>query len=279
MSRNKSSYYFVIVVLLFATLACSISMTPKKAPQAADGNEQGGSAPAQSAPEQPKAAGPSLFEKAPTTPVGLNKGLSSLNSYTYSLQIINNGPTPQDKNDMRIITSITSNGDNTKSQNISVSSSADDPEESRSSSTNYRVGNKTCTVDDTGESQAEIDDYTASQKELINIVMNLSDTVINVENPVLVGTEVINGINCNHFTFKVAGLGKTSGAEVTQSTGEYWSAKDGNYLVKYDVALETRNAPENNASAEVLRSEIHFLLSDINAAITIQMPAECNSPQ
>jgi hypothetical protein len=279
MFKNKSSYYFVIVVLLFATLACSISMTPKKAPQAAAGNEQGGSAPAQSAPAQPEAAGPSLFEKAPTTPVGLNKGLSSLNSYTYSLQIINNGPTPQDKNDMRIITSYTSNGDNTKTQNISVSSSADDPEESRSSSTNYRVGNKTCTIDDTGESTAEIDDYSPSQKELLNIVMNLSDTVINVENPVLVGTEAINGINCNHFTFKVAGLGKTSGAEVTQSAGEYWSAKDGNYLVKYDVALETRNAPENNASAEVLHSEIHFLLSDINAAITIQMPAECNLPQ
>ena len=179
---------------------------------------------------------------------------------------------------MRIITSYTSNGDNTKTQNITVSSSADDPEESRSSSTNYRVGSVTCTIDDTGESSAEIDEYTPASKEILNIVMNLSDTVINVENPVKAGTETINGVNCNHFTFNVIGLGKTSGAEVTQSQGEYWSAVDGNYLVKYDVVLETRNAPESSAAAEVLHSEIHFLLSDINAAITIDLPAECSQP-
>jgi hypothetical protein len=269
--------------LLISTLACSISKTPKNESQ--EGSDSGqvaedsgqnnntGGEPAKSDNDAP-----SIFEKAPTTPVGLNKGLSSLNSYTYSLQIITNGPTPQDRNDMKIITSYTSNGDNTKTQNITVSSSADDPEESRSSSTNYRVGSVTCTIDDTGESSAEIDEYTPASKEILNIVMNLSDTVINVENPVKAGTETINGVNCNHYTFNVIGLGKTSGAEVTQSQGEYWSAVDGNYLVKYDVVLETRNAPESSAAAEVLHSEIHFLLSDINAAITIDLPAECSQP-
>ena len=93
--------------------------------------------------------------------------------------------------------------------------------------------------------RAEIDEYTPAPKEILNIVMNLSDTVINVDNPILSGVETINGISCNHYTFNVVGLGKTSGAEVTQSAGEYWSAVDGNYLVKYDVVLETRNAPES----------------------------------
>jgi hypothetical protein len=283
MSRIKSPYYFVIVVLLLASIACSISATPKKTPQESSGGQQagstqGGSTQGGSQPSQTENKVPAIFEKAPTTPIGLNKGLSSLNSYTYSLQILTTGPTPQDKNDMKIITSYTSNDDSTKTQNISVSSSADAPEESRSSSTNYRVGSVTCTIDDTGESEAEIDEFPPSQKEILYIATNLTDTVINVENPVSVGTETINGINCNHYTFKVVGLGKTSGAEVTQSTGEYWSAVDGNYLVKYDVSLETRDAPENNPNAEVLHTEMHFLLSDINAAITIQLPAECNKP-
>lgn len=269
--------------MLLATIACSISKTPEKTSQEGSESNQGESEFPQtnSGGEEPASSnnnGPSLFEKAPTTPVGLNKGLSSLNSYTYSLQIISNGPTLQDKNDMRIITSYTSNGDNTKTQNISVSSSADDPEESRSSSTNYRVGNVTCTIDDTGESTAEVDDYSPAAKEILNIVINLSDSVINVENPVSAGVETVSGISCNHYTFNVVGLGKTSGAEVTQSLGEYWSAVDGNYLVKYDVVLETRNAPESSANAEVLHSEIHFLLSDINAAITIDLPAECSQP-
>jgi hypothetical protein len=270
MSRNKCIFYLVIGILFVATIACSISATPKKAPQADSAENQNSSEPAQT-----DSSAPSIFEKVPTTPIGLNKGLSSLNSYTNTLQIITNGPTPQDKNDMRVISSYTSNGDNTKTQSVTISSSADDPEESRSSTTNYKVGDVTCTVDDSGESSAEIDENSPAAKEILNIVMNLYDTVINVESPVLIGVETISGINCNHYTFNVAGLGKTSGVEVTQSTGEYWSAVDGNYLVKYDVVLETRNAPENNANAEVLRSEIHFLLSDINTAITIELPAEC----
>jgi len=284
MSRNKGSYFLIIVLMLLATIACSISRTPEKTSQEGSDSSQDGSESSQTnsggggEPEASDNNEPSLFEKAPMTPVGINKGLSSLNSYTYSLQIISNGPTPQDKNDMRIITSYTSNGENTKTQNISVSSSADDPTESRSSTTNFRVGNVTCTIDDTGESTAEVDDYSPAAKEIRNIALNLSDSVINVENPKTVGTETISGINCNHYTFSVVGLGKTSGAEVTQSQGDYWSAVDGNYLVKYDVVLETRNAPESSANAEVLRMEIHFLLSEINAAFTIDLPAECSQP-
>jgi len=273
MFRNKSLYFIVIAALLFTTIACSISLTPKKTaqPEASGGQISSQTGKAEIIQSEVK-------EKTSTIPVGLNKGLSSLNSYKYSLQIITNGPTSQDKNDMQFITSYTSNGDNTKTQNITVSSSADDPEESRSSTTNFRVGNITCTIDDTGESSAEVDEYTPATKEILNIVLNLSDSVINVENPVLVGVETVSGVSCNHYTFKVVGLGKTSGAEVTQSQGEYWSAVDGNYLVKYDVVLETRNAPEGSSNSEVLHSEIHFLLSDINAAFTIDLPSECSQP-
>jgi hypothetical protein len=278
MIKNRYAFIYTVIVLLIFSLACSISATPKKEATPVASNlsaAQPQSVPQNQPQTQPQIIAAPTTAPLPVTPVGLNKGLASLNSYTYTMQVITLGPTPQDKNDMKIITSFTSNGDNTKTQNISVSSSADDPKENRSSTTNYRVGNVTCTVDDNGESDPEIDDYSAAQKEILNIGMNLVDTVINVENPVSVGTETINGINCNHFTFTVVGLGKTSGAEVTQSTGEYWSAVDGNYLVKYDVSLETRNAPESNANAEVLHTEMHFLLSDVNAPINIELPAAC----
>jgi len=284
MSRNKGSYFLIIVLMLLATIACSISKTSEKNSQEGSESNQGDSESPQAnsgggEPAGSNNNGPSLFEKAPTTPIGINKGLSSLNSYTYSLQIITSGPTPQDKNDILIITSFTSNGDNSKTQNISVSSSAEDPVESRSTSTSYRVGNVNCTIDESGESSAEVDDFSPAEKEILNIVMNLSDSVINVENPKKAGVETVSGVSCNHYTFNVAGLGKTSGAEVTQSQGEYWAAVDGNYLVKYDVVLEIRNAPESSANAEVLRSEIHFLLSEINAAFTIDLPAECSQPE
>jgi len=103
----------------------------------------------------------------------------------------------------------------------------------------------------------------------------LGDIVIVVENPKFVGAETINGIQANHFKFNVTGLGKKSGAEVTQSAGEYWIAVDGQYLMKYDVVLETRSAPAGNAQAQVMHSETHLDLSKINQPIQISMPAEC----
>jgi hypothetical protein len=160
----------------------------------------------------------------------------------------------------------------------SFTSSADDPQGSSSASTIYKVGNVTCTVEEgsESESEAESEDISPAAKEMLNIFSNLADIVINVDNPQKMGSEVINGINCNHYTFIVSGLGSSSGAEVTQSGGDYWSAVDGNYLVKYDVVLETRSAPESSAEAEVLHAEVHYALYDINAAINITLPAGCN---
>ena len=101
------------------------------------------------------------------------------------------------------------------------------------------------------------------------------DLTLYVEDPVLVGEEQVNGIQTRHYTFKVSGLGKKSGAEVTQSSGEYWSAVDGNYLVKYNLVLEMRNAPEDSSAAKVIHSETSYELNMVNQPITIEMPAEC----
>jgi hypothetical protein len=118
-------------------------------------------------------------------------------------------------------------------------------------------------------------DVNLQQKEMLDSMTQLEDTIFVIENPQFVGVETVNAIQANHFKFNVTGLGKKSGAEVTQSVGEYWIAQDGQYLVKYDVILETRSAPAGNAQAQMMHLEIHIDLSNINQPIQISMPADC----
>lgn len=272
MSKNTRVVLAAIFFLSIVVMACSVSYAGEENGEEGLHTEDsaGGQVDGQNGFELP-----AILETKPEPPLGLNEGLSSLNSYTYSLQIIANGPTAQDRNETRVTTSTDSVNERTVTRMESFSSSADDPQGSTSSTSNYRVGNVTCMVDESGEGEAETEDYSPAAKEMLNILSGLWDVHFKTGEAVFVSTETINGVNCDHFTFSVGGLGKTSGAEVTQSTGEYWSAVDGNYLVKYDVVLETRNAPESSASAEVLRSEVHYLLSDINTPLSIELPAQC----
>ncbi len=270
MNCKSISKITLIVFILLISLACSVKYNQPDEQEDFLGDTQEESS-------SGEAAG--LFqspEKKPVLPVGLNKGLSSLNSYTYEMRLIMNGPSAQDRNETKVTTSYYSDDESTMTRTESFASSADEPEGDRSVSTVYRVGETMCTISDDEDSEAEIEDLSPASKEMLNIFMNLSDTVINVEDPELVGTEMVSGVNCNHYQFTVIGLGKTSGAEVTQSQGEYWSAIDGNYLVKYDVILETRNAPEGDEDAEILHTEMHFLLFNVNSTSPILLPAECS---
>ena len=277
MKTRTVKVFFLIFLLLTAALACSISYSP-------DQKEESGPESDLPIPDinQGIVEDTGTGEEAPVSrnevlaaPVGLNEGLSSLNSYTYTLQIIANGPSSQDRSETKILSS-KDNSDSNMTRIEMISSSAEEPEVDTSVSTNYRVGNINCTIDDGDEAEAETEDYSPAAKEMLNILGGLWDVHFKTGDPVFIGNEVVNGINCKHFTFNVGGLGKTSGAEVTQSTGEYWSAVDGNYIVKYDVVLETRNAPEGSIDAEVLHSEIHYLLYDINNAASIVLPSLCN---
>jgi hypothetical protein len=258
MSRSKNVFILSAVVLLLSSLACSLGTVAS--PQS----------PGQ--PAQPGKPGASNVN----APVGIRQGLASLDTYTYQMRVINSGPTPEDKNNTLTRVTYDSNGNNSKAYSESVSSSASDPTENRSSSTRYQVGDVTCTVGDGSDSKPSTETTTAAQKEMTNIMGQLMDMTIYVENPVAAGSENVNGIDADHYTFDVKGLGKSSGAEVTQSSGEYWVAKDGRYLVKYAVVLETRSAPEGTEGAEVLHTEIYYELSDVNAAVDISLPAECN---
>ena len=92
-----------------------------------------------------------------------------------------------------------------------------------------------------------------------------------IEDPTFVGEEMINGVRSNHFTFRIVGLGLTSGAEVTANQGEYWLAVDGQYIVKYDLVAETRTGPDSG----ILRQEVSIDLSGINQPVNIAFPQGC----
>ena len=92
-----------------------------------------------------------------------------------------------------------------------------------------------------------------------------------IDNPDFVAAETVNGIPSNHFTFKVSGLGASSGAVVNINQGDYWLAVDGQYIVKYILIVETSMA----ADSEVLHEEISIEMTQINQPVSIAFPQGC----
>jgi hypothetical protein len=242
-------------------------------------NAPAGSEPVEEAPppEEPSVNAEPPAETEPVRdpqPVGLRQGLASLNSYHLKISAIANGPTEQDKNTSLYEVAYNSDGDRTYVHNESVSTSADDPEENRSASAQYQVGNTSCEISGS-DGSADVSEMNPLQKELTNALANLIDMKVTAEDPVYVGEETVNGVLTDHYTFEVAKLGSESGAEVVANDGEYWVAKDGQYLVKYTVVMETRTAPDSSAQAEAMRLEFNIELSEINQPVEITLPTEC----
>jgi hypothetical protein len=132
----------------------------------------------------------------------------------------------------------------------------------------YRIGNDQCSG--SGE------DWTwtslaPNEAEMMDIIKNMLGLTPLIDTPTFVAKETINGISSNHFTFKVSGLGVSSGAVVTANQGDYWLAIDGQYIVKYILILETSMDPQTN----VLHEEISIEMNQINQPINITFPQAC----
>lgn len=210
----------------------------------------------------------------PSLPIGLRQGLASLNSYRMVTKIFIDGPDPLDINHQTTTTMVDVEQDRSYIRSEALISSVDDPSTETKINEQYRSGLVVCNLP-VEEDEPPLKDILPIQKEMNDTLLGLTDFTIYVADPVLVGEEQVNGVATRHFQFTVTGLGKTSGAEVTQSTGEYWTAIDGNYLVKYNLTLETRTAPAGNPEAKVMRAEIRMELSEINQPVSIEMPPEC----
>ena len=277
---NKIRLFVVISFFVSISLACNLS------------NNSGSSSPTQLPPvegqqvqpqqQSAEAPTPQVIvitatpepTAIPSTPIGLWDGLSSLNSYRLTIQMINNGPTSVDRSTMTYTIEMGSDGDSSKVHTESFESFEDDPEGDYSVSDQYQIGNRTCEVSD-GDSEASIEEEDPMEQEFTDQWFKLIDLLPTVNNPVYIGEEMLNGVMTNHFKFSLDGLGTESGAEVIAKDGEYWLAQDGQYVVKYWVVMETRNGPVDDPNTKVLHSEFHIEVTDINQEIIITLPTIC----
>ena len=84
------------------------------------------------------------------------------------------------------------------------------------------------------------------------------------------GTESINEVAANHFTFDQRALGQDG---LTESTGELWVASEGDYLVKYVLTTKA----DADYFGEGMEGSLtwDYQLSDINAPLAIVLPDDC----
>jgi len=112
-------------------------------------------------------------------------------------------------------------------------------------------------------------EVTDQDQEFIGVFGGLMDFVPVVTDPVLVGTEDFQGISSRHYTFMLRGLHPTELG--TTSSGEYWLADDGGYLVGYRASFGTPSA----SGAGNQGGDMSITLSSINGAVPITPPPEC----
>jgi len=282
MSKQRISFLIVVTMLVLAIQACAFpgapTVNPTQPEQAspAPGETQPAATPAEKQPTATTEPSPTPKPTLPPAlPIGLRQGLASLNSYEVTYGQILEGPGPQDKNHITTVFSYSTEGDRSHTQATILNTSADNPDNPEQTSDRYQVGSKICSLPASEEGVSPVTSSDPMAEEMTTVLSNQMDLTLYVENPVLVGEVGVNGIQTRHYTFNVSGLGKKSGAEVTQSSGEYWSAIDGNYLVKYHLVMEMRNAPQGSSAAEVIHSELSYNLNKVNQPLTIEMPPEC----
>lgn len=93
------------------------------------------------------------------------------------------------------------------------------------------------------------------------------DSVIGAEEA---GTDTVNEVAANHYTFDESAQGAL---DIADSTGELWVASDGGYLLRYTL-VTTGGADYFGAGVEGTLAW-DYTLSDINQALTIELPADC----
>lgn len=279
MKKRTKTAALLAVLILFLVTACNLPFSNQEPETQVivipnSGENQGEASPEDNSQGE---EGGGLFQpkkekEIDPDPVGLQDGLASLDSYRMSMSF---KATDDDGSLTEMSENVERSADEatyTKMTTTMYDASEDD--ESDTSTTEiYAVGTVTCTYSD---DEWEYEKVTEQQKELTDIFKNMVDFLPLIDDPQFVGEETMNGILTNHFTFKVNGIGDTSGSVASVNQGDYWLAVDGQYIVKYVLALEVRSGAEGTSGAEVNTLNVTVNITDINTPISISLPAACH---
>ena len=86
------------------------------------------------------------------------------------------------------------------------------------------------------------------------------------------GNETMNSVATAHYTFDERALAHQ---DVTQSTGAFWIAADGGYLVKYSLVTKGNADYFGNEAEGAITWD--YTLTDVNQPIAIPLPEDCPS--
>ena len=246
----KSRMIILVSLLVMLMLACSFTTNTAGIP-----TNQGPTEDKNTAPDP--------------VPVSLNDGLASLNSYDMTVMFSSFGPDPSQSSTTSIQRQ-RSNDTNASSTSIKlnvISAGGGDPATSDSSI--YQIGNDQCSGSDTdGWSWTS---STPAEAEMQGLLAGMIGLTPLIDDPAFVAAETVNGIPTNHFTFRVSGLGASSGTVVNINQGDYWLAVDGQFIVKYILIVET----SMSADTGVLHEEISIQMNQINQPVNIAFPQGC----
>jgi hypothetical protein len=252
----KKKMVLILSLLVLLALACNISSSPSST---TPGNApQGSGNPSSSKP----GGAPSPI------PVSINEGLSSLNSYQLTINYKSTGPDPSESSTMLMEMQRSQDQDARYTKLTQTATKKGDEKPSNSESNFYQIGNDEC---DSSGSDWTWTTRLPNQTEMNNLVQNMISLTPLIDKPSFVARETVNDIPSNHFTFKVSGIGAKSGAAVNADQGDYWLAVDGQYIVKYNLVLETSMGP----SVDVIHQEISIDLTKVNQPVNIAFPQAC----
>lgn len=202
----------------------------------------------------------------------LLEGMASLDSYEWQITVSNVGPTAGDHTEM------SGNGASDSAQQLrymrmtTTSASADDSDgPSTSTSESWRSADSSCTFD--GEEYSS-DATNPFESDIGNVLSGVFDIVIPKGNAQLVGSEQVAGIEADHYTFTIEGLGGGSGAQVDANSGELWVAKDGGYVLKYTV---TAALVDTGGDGSQYSLTLTLELTSVNQPVSIVMPSGCSN--
>ena len=205
----------------------------------------------------------------PSDPVSIREGLASLNSYTFVIESNSSGPGQTEYSNARIEIKNSKEQDADSTHYIVNSMAEDETEPSTTDSFMYSIGNIQCSGSDADE--WDYSEITPQQKEMTDLYSEMVDILPLIDSPTFVGSELMNGVMSNHFTFTISGLGLQPGVEATANQGEYWLAQDGQYIVKYQLVTET----VDTATQSRIHMQVLIDLTGINQPVSIALPAGC----